>query len=327
MKRFLTVLFSMCMCVIASAQVSYDLYIKQYSDIAVSEMYRSGVPASITLAQGLLESAAGQSVLARMGNNHFGIKCAGSWKGQTIYHDDDAKGECFRKYSNVKDSFKDHSDFLRYSRRYESLFDLPITDYKGWANGLKAAGYATDPGYAKKLIQIIEDFRLMNFDTEGRTAKNNHEEKSSKRRLTDMDIDEMEETIPESPSKLQQAHKSSFEFSLSRPVYELNGVPFVYAMEGETIDSVAKDYNLFRKELLGFNDMDEKMEIHPGDVVYLRAKKTKAIKGLEKHVVESSDETLWEISQHYAVKVKALMKLNEMTENTPLREGVILDLR
>jgi len=334
MKRFLTILITVCVCVLAQAQQSYDAYIKSYSDMAVSEMYRSGIPASITLAQGLLESAAGGSVLARMGNNHFGIKCAGTWTGQRIYHDDDEKGECFRKYQNVKDSYKDHSDFLRYSQRYQSLFDLEITDYKGWANGLKAAGYATDPSYPIKLIKIIEDYKLYEFDTNGRTAtaaREEREERAPKRQTTQTtkqpEEDVVPEVIPESPTVLQQAVKSNFRFSLSRPVYEVNGVPFIYVQEGETIDSIARDYELFRKEIMKFNDMTAARELVPGERLYLRPKNLKAVRGLEKHVVESDDETLYEISQHYAIKMKSLRKMNAMTDMTTLREGIILNLR
>lgn len=336
MKRILAILVTLCGFLSVSAQTSYDLYIKQYYEIAVSEMYRSGVPASITLAQGLLESSAGQSVLARMGNNHFGIKCAGTWTGATIYHDDDAKGECFRKYSSVKDSFKDHSDFLRYSKRYQSLFDLKTTDYKGWANGLKAAGYATDPGYATKLINLIEQYDLNEFDVNGRAGKPAREERAERPQRRDETISDSrtevvaeteEEVIPESPTVLQQASKSKFSFTISRPVYDMNGVPFIYVMDGETLDSIAKDYGLFRKELLKFNDMGPDAKIHPGQVLYLRAKNSKAVKGLEKHVVESDSETMWEISQHYAIKLKSLQKMNEMLGTSGIREGVILNLR
>lgn len=143
-----------------------EQYVRTYSKVAVSEMYRSGIPASITLAQGLLESGAGKSRLATEANNHFGIKCHNNWTGDRIYHDDDQKGECFRKYRNASDSFRDHSDFLRYKDRYKFLFDLEITDYKGWATGLKKAGYATDPAYSRKLIKIIEDYRLYEYDAQ-----------------------------------------------------------------------------------------------------------------------------------------------------------------
>ncbi len=138
-------------------------YIERYASLAVSEMYRSGVPASITLAQGLLESRYGQSELALKSNNHFGIKCH-NWTGAKVYHDDDRRNDCFRKYSSPDESFRDHSDFLRYRDRYRFLFDISVTDYKGWAYGLRKAGYATDPAYPEKLIRLIEEHRLYEFD-------------------------------------------------------------------------------------------------------------------------------------------------------------------
>ena len=148
----------------AWAQSVQEQYIQTYSQIAVEEMLRSGVPASITLAQGLLESGSGQSRLATEGNNHFGIKCHKGWTGRSMKHDDDARNECFRVYDSPEQSFRDHSDFLRYRDRYKFLFDLERTDYQGWAYGLKQAGYATDPKYAGKLIKYIEDYNLARFD-------------------------------------------------------------------------------------------------------------------------------------------------------------------
>ena len=153
------------MAVAASAQSPIEKYIAQWAPTAVREMYRSGVPASITLAQGILESRYGLSTLAADGNNHFGIKCHKDWTGKKQYHDDDAKGECFRVYDTADESFRDHSDFLRYRDRYKFLFDLETTDYKSWAYGLKKAGYATDPGYPGKLIKYIEDYKLYEYDT------------------------------------------------------------------------------------------------------------------------------------------------------------------
>ena len=149
----------------------YNEYIKQYAPLAVEQMQRHKIPASITLAQGLLESGAGYSALARKSNNHFGIKCGGNWRGRTVRHDDDARNECFRAYRNPKDSYEDHSDFLKRGARYAFLFKLKITDYKGWARGLKKAGYATDPSYANRLITIIEDYELYKYDSRGMSKR------------------------------------------------------------------------------------------------------------------------------------------------------------
>ncbi len=165
MRRLLITIMVALVAVAASAQSPIEKYIAQWAPTAVREMYRSGVPASITLAQGILESRYGLSTLAADGNNHFGIKCHKDWTGKKQYHDDDAKGECFRVYDTADESFRDHSDFLRYRDRYKFLFDLETTDYKSWAYGLKKAGYATDPGYPGKLIKYIEDYKLYEYDT------------------------------------------------------------------------------------------------------------------------------------------------------------------
>ena len=165
---FLTMVFFFAVGAQAQRRNSrYVEYINKYSDLAVEQMKLHKIPASITLAQGLLESGAGYSQLARKSNNHFGIKCGGSWRGRSVRHDDDARNECFRAYSNPRDSYEDHSEFLRRGARYAFLFKLDITDYKGWARGLKKAGYATDPSYANRLITIIEDYDLYKYDRKG----------------------------------------------------------------------------------------------------------------------------------------------------------------
>ena len=167
MMRKVIIFISLVLCQVAAlAQgTPQERYIQKWAPTAVREMYRSGVPASITLAQGILESRYGLSSLATEGNNHFGIKCHKDWKGKSMRYDDDAKGECFRVYDSADESFQDHSDFLRYRDRYKFLFDYPTTDYKAWAYGLKKAGYATDPGYPAKLIKYIEDYKLYEYDT------------------------------------------------------------------------------------------------------------------------------------------------------------------
>lgn len=178
MRRLVITMMVGLMAVVASAQSPIEKYIAQWAPTAVREMYRSGVPASITLAQGILESRYGLSTLAADGNNHFGIKCHKDWTGKKQYYDDDAKGECFRVYDSADESFRDHSDFLRYRDRYKFLFDFETTDYKSWANGLKKAGYATDPGYPGKLIKYIEDYKLYEYDTMPLTETETLEEKA-----------------------------------------------------------------------------------------------------------------------------------------------------
>ena len=168
-SKWMLVIMSLCLTTSLHAQRknTYNAYIKQYAPMAIEQMQKYKIPASITLAQGLLESGAGRSELALKSNNHFGIKCHDSWRGKKTYHDDDAKGECFRVYKSVADSYEDHSQFLSGRTRYASLFKLQITDYKAWARGLKKAGYATDPSYANRLISIIEDYELYKYDSKG----------------------------------------------------------------------------------------------------------------------------------------------------------------
>lgn len=316
MKRILSVILTLAFIAAsvpgeAVARSHQEAYIARYSAIAVSEMYRSGVPASITLAQGLLESGYGRSELALKSNNHFGIKCHNAWKGEKVYHDDDQKGECFRKYDTPEESFRDHSDFLRYRDRYKFLFDFKPTDYKSWAYGLKKAGYATDPSYPAKLIRLIEDYRLYEYD---------------RRR------DEKSVSLPEPPSQMEQSRpltqtqREQFHFVLTRPMHSMNGVPFVYSIEGETYKSIASSQNLFLREILRFNDLDEERPLLPGTVVYVQAKKRQAAKGIEKYVAEG-DETMREIAQRYGVRLSRLYKLNGVGPDYVPREGDVIKLR
>ena len=306
-----------------------EIYIEQFATLAVEEMYRSGVPASITLAQGLLESRYGLSELAVKGNNHFGIKCHNNWNGKKIYYDDDAKGECFRKYPSPEQSYRDHSDFLRYRDRYKFLFDYNTTDYKSWANGLKKAGYATDPSYASKLIRIIEDYRLYEYDDKPASfAKSDRKSRKESKRVTV----KVPDVLPPSPTEIEQAEalteaqRQDFHFSISREVYKRNGVPFVKAMEGESYASIASANNLFLREILKYNDLAAEAQIAPGTEVYLRPKKGQAVKGLDKHVVEEG-ETMRSIAQRYGVRLKNLYKINEMADGSIIREGDIIKLR
>lgn len=295
MKR--TFIFLAAMLVLLGALSADDgpveRYIRQYAPTAMSEMRRSGVPASITLAQGILESAAGTSRLAVKANNHFGIKCGSLWKGRSIKADDDARNECFRSYGSPAESFRDHSDFLRYRDRYAFLFELEPSDYKGWAYGLKQAGYATDPAYPSKLISLIERYNLTQYDA----------------------LPSEQAVLPSAPRVLEQpvapaAAKERIRFATGREMLSSNGVPFVYAAAGETYASIAQDFHLFPKEILRFNDASPSDALHPGDIVYLQAKKNKAAKGLDKHIADG--ETLREVSRRFAVKLKALCKMNAL---------------
>lgn len=287
---------------------SYEKYISKYSKIAVSEMQRSGVPASITLAQGLVESAAGKSTLAVKANNHFGIKCHNDWKGKKIYRDDDKDQECFRVYANAEASFRDHSDFLRFRDRYKGLFELDPTDYKAWAKGLKAAGYATDARYAEKLIKVIEDYELYRFDSG--TA------------VPERPLD-IEKPVEVSSVKVQEEYR----FPMTRTVYEINGVPCIYAMDGDDYANIARSHGLFVRELLSFNDLHDAERLQPGDLVFLKAKKNKGAKGVTKYVVGEDNETLRGISQRFGVKMSALRRLNKFSAGYIPKEGDTILLR
>ena len=369
MMKKVIIFISLLLCqFVALAQgTPQERYIQKWAPTAVREMYRSGVPASITLAQGILESRYGLSPLASEGNNHFGIKCHKDWKGKTMRYDDDAKGECFRVYDSADESFQDHSDFLRYRDRYKFLFDLKTTDYKGWAYGLKKAGYATDPHYPAKLIKYIEDYRLYEYDrmtpeesdrleeaveniveasssvneevTDVKAAstvkkdKARKERKARKARKKRSKEEAVPDEIPasplslEEPKRIDKAGMEVFSFSLTREAYSRNGVPFITSVEGETYASIAQSNHLYLNELLRFNDLTRSEELLPGTVVYLQAKKNQSEKGLDKYIVGDDEESLRDICQRFAVKMSSVMKMNGFSAGYEPREGDTIILR
>ena len=317
MKRLLILAVAAALSMGAAAQNAQQRYIETYSQLAVSEMARTGVPASITLAQGLLESSAGQSLLAVKANNHFGLKCHGEWTGETFYKDDDKEQECFRAYPTAEDSFVAHSDFLRTRDRYQSLFELDPTDYKAWARGLKKAGYATDARYANKLIGFIEDFQLYRYDEAGLALINAPE--APVRVAADLP-----RVAPVEEHRIPAAAES-VKISLTRNAGERNGVPFVYAVEGDSYASLAKSNHLFKKEILRYNDLQYDRELEPGTIVYLGRKKAQAEAG--KYLVEQQSLTLWEASQLFGVQLKKLRLYNILHGDGPFRPGETVYLR
>lgn len=301
---------------VAKGDDARSRYIREWSVTAVKEMTASGVPASITLAQACLESANGTSTLATAANNHFGIKCRG-WKGARYLHDDDLQDECFRSYDDAAQSFSDHSDFLRYNDRYSSLFELEVTDYKGWARGLKKAGYATDPAYAEKLIKIIEDYGLYEYDRIRTSAADRA-------------------TTPPSPASLEQAREvtvaplhfrahSLGSVTIEYTLYEKYGLIYIIANGTETYASLARQFNLFRRELLRFNDEKKDHTIAAGTIVYLQAKRNQSTRDMAKHVVQEG-ETMMQISQRFAVKLKNLYKFNGLKRGSEPEPGSIINL-
>lgn len=273
-------------------------YIELYAPFAVQEMLISGVPASITLAQGILESGDGNSLLAREANNHFGIKCHGMWDGKKYYMDDDAKNECFRVYGTVFDSYRDHSEFLSTRDRYASLFELRRTDYKGWAHGLKKAGYATNPKYPALLIKIIEENDLAKFDRMKNPPK-------GKRPATESPKDEFEGDKPNS-TKPNEAIVSTQQ----RQMYLRNDIRYVRVQKGDTYKSLERMLQVREWQILSYNDKAKGAPLVPGEIIYLQPKRNKN-PDKDYHFVAEGETLRW-ISQEYGVKLKRLYKYNEL---------------
>lgn len=279
--RITTIIIVLALSVGVHAQrrnTRYVEYVEKYCDLAVEQMKEHKIPASITLAQGLLESGAGMSELARKSNNHFGIKCGSRWNGRTVRHDDDARQECFRAYSHPRASYEDHSVFLTRGARYSFLFRLDLTDYKGWARGLKKAGYATDPSYANRLITIIEDYELYKYDRKGGWAK------------VKKDEEQILGLIP-------------------HQVYIANGIAYVVARAGDSFKDLGKEFGISWRKLVKYNDLQKDYTLMQGDVIYLKEKKKKASKSSTVYVVKDGD-SMHGISQKYAIRLKNLYKMN-----------------
>ena len=301
-------------------RITPEEYIETYKDIAMREMREHKIPASITLAQGLLESGAGNSALAREAKNHFGIKCHKGWEGDTYIMDDDAKDECFRKYANAEESFVDHSIFLTTRNRYAALFDLDITDYEGWAKGLKAAGYATNPKYAQLLIDRIQLYDLTKYDQIALGQR--------------VDDNKLPEVAPED-ELLELAYspdnRAAFELvdmtEEKRFIYENNRVRFAFAKEGETPEQLAKAFGIKLDKLNEYNLLKrpDEMVFHSGDVVYLGKLRNSNWKA-RKHIVEEG-ESLRDIALRFAVKPDAILRKNGLKEGDPVSKGLELWLR
>jgi len=292
-------------------QTTREEYIQTYYKLAISEMERSGIPASITLAQGCWESQNGNSVLATEGNNHFGIKCKSEWRGKKIYHDDDAKGECFRKYIHAEASYIDHSNFLMSGSRYSFLFQLDPKDYVGWARGLKQAGYATDPNYPERLIKIIEEFKLNLYDEYG----NN--------RLLASIKQETENTKHSKPAK--PASSSLVKANASRKIEMRNGLRTIVVAEGDTYESLTKKLKLKDWELYTYNDFGKGRQPRPNEILYIQAKYKKANRQHKQHVTEDGD-TMHYIAQRYGLKLKPLLRRNRMDQGDEPASGQIVYL-
>lgn len=298
-KNFLfLVLVIFPMLIMGQKKMSREDYIREYKDLAMKEMIRSGVPASITLAQGILESNNGNSTLAVKGNNHFGIKCHTDWKGKKIYHNDDHDNECFRKYKSVYESFIDHSDFLVNRSRYAFLFQLDITDYEGWAKGLKKAGYATNRHYDNLLIRIIEENQLHQYD-----------------------LLALKKTKPGKDNDLAEKENIS-----RRPVRINNRIDYIIVQEGDSYESLKKELKLLNTELFRYNELTDDSMLKPGQILYLQPKRNRAEAGKDEHIVKKG-ESLHSISQMYGIKLEKLCEKNQMEPEDYIEPGTKLLLR
>jgi hypothetical protein len=275
-------------------------YISTFADLAMKEMHRVGIPASITLAQACLESDNGNSTLAVKGNNHFGIKCH-DWDGKTLRHDDDSRRECFRAYNSAYDSYKDHSHFLTTKSRYAPLFELSPHDYRGWAKGLKKAGYATASNYATLLIRIIEENELYRYDI----------------LVLEGGIGNGTDTTP---------YLAEHPYPTTRQILMNNRIEYILVEPGDTPESLRNELSLYRNELYRYNNLFKGTKLEPGQIIYLQPKRNKAARGNEIHVVEEG-QTMYDISQIYGVKLNHLYRRNLMAEGEQPLEGTEIYLR
>lgn len=326
MRRLFLIPFALLPIFAQAQHITAEQYIETYKSVAIREMKEHGIPASITLAQGLLETGSGNSALAREAKNHFGIKCHKGWTGDTYYMDDDEKNECFRKYDNVDDSFRDHSLFLSTRSRYAALFDLEITDYEGWAKGLKAAGYATNPRYAQLLIDRINLYDLTKYDQMALGLLG--EDPLQEPAIVAVDLNEEPEIVEMAYSPI---NRNLFELVDMTPggrfIYMNNGVRFVFAKEGEVPDSMAAEFGIPSKKFNEYNCLSKPQEMvfHSGDVVYLAPLKNK--NRMVKSYVVSANETLRDVALHFGVNLEKLCKINKIDANGYLDEGTMIKLK
>lgn len=316
-KLILSVLLSLASLSLAAQRTSVEAYIEQFKDIAISEMKRSGVPASITLAQGILESESGNSILVKKSNNHFGIKCKSNWTGETVKHDDDENSECFRVYKNAEESYRDHSDFLKTGTRYSALFNLDPADYSGWARGLKKAGYATNPRYPDMLIKHIEQYNLQQYSL---MALNE---------LPDTAVAPAQATIPVLPeATIEEKSNGINEPELMPEGWDklliVNKTKAVFVKKGTSLLAIASKYHIDLSKLMDFNDMAEDGLLEKDQLIFLQ-KKSKI--GEQEYYIVEQGESLHDISQKIAVQLKYLMEYNGLKSGTDLKVKRKLFLR
>jgi LysM repeat protein len=335
MKRLIYLFVGVLSVSFVNAQtISIEEYVSMYKDLAMKEMIRTGVPAAITLAQGILETENGNSVLVKKSNNHFGIKCKETWTGPTVSHDDDAPGECFRKYNNAEESYIDHSNFLRTRKNYVSLFTLDPVDYKAWAYGLKKAGYATNPKYPEMLIKYIETYNLNDYSLVAMGKKKEDESvvvKTEQPVTAPIATVISTEKIPDNIIAPQESKPAPVVTMpvVTTPVvkvnaeekkpaayptgeFKINETRVMYAAKGTPFLAIAQQYNIPLKYIFDFNDLKEKEQVEKDQLIYLQRKRRTGVNQF--HVV-ADGESLYDIAQQQGIRLDALMQLNLLTVN------------
>jgi LysM repeat protein len=299
-------------------------YIETYKDLAIEEMKRTGVPASITLAQGIHETFAGQSVLVKKSNNHFGIKCKSDWKGESVSHDDDARGECFRKYSTAAESYRDHSDFLKNRSHYASLFTLDPTDYEAWAYGLKKAGYATNPKYPQVLIKLIKEYNLQDYTLIAMDLKKADDAMWVKKgTIAIMEGDE--NGPPPPPLVYDEPVTAKVTKSYPSGVFKINETNVVFVTKGTSYLAIAEQHGVQLNRLFEFNDISSATDVAQADqLVFLQRKKRT---GANEFYIVVAGETLYDIAQEEGIRLESLLAYNHLKAGMQPEAGEKLYLR
>jgi LysM repeat protein len=342
------------LCVCASITVNAqkqktEAYVESYKEIAITEMLRTGVPAAITLAQGILESQSGESDLVKNSNNHFGIKCKTEWTGERTYHDDDEKGECFRVYPSADESYKDHSDFLKSRPHYAFLFKLDPTDFEGWAKGLKKAGYATNPQYPQKLMKLINEYNLQQYSLDAIARRNNPSVSpavDNTAAVTTVDHSFENKTITEAREMIQPKQETNTALETTaavgnnintetakttvktanypKGIFSINNTKVVYAVAGTSLLSLANQHDLTLSRLLEYNEMRDMDVLEADQLLFIEKKSKKG--GSDFHTV-SGGESLHDISQQEGVRFENLLEYNSLKKDARVSAGEKIYLR
>lgn len=292
----------------AAQNMTAQQYVQEYKDLAISEMKRMGVPAAITLAQGLLETQSGNSDLLKVSNNHFGIKCKSTWTAETVSHDDDAPGECFRKYKNAEDSYRDHSNFLRGNTRYDFLFQLDPADYKAWAYGLRKAGYATNPKYPEILIKYIEDNNLEQYTMDA---------------INDVPHFDVAKYTDDPVNNSVASQQDDSDLAMPTNLV-INGAKALYVPKGTSLLAVATQHNINLQKLLTINDLTTDGILEKGQYLFLEKKKKE---GQQDFCITETNETMYDISQKYGVILQNLYSYNQFTPDDFIVPGTKIFLK